>query len=292
VRLAGYTEASRGCRHLCRHCPLPPVYRGRFYVTPVEDVMRDVAAQVDAGARHVTFGDPDFLNGPTHARAVAAAFRARFAGVTFDVTAKVEHLVRHAALLPELAAAGCVFIVSAVESLSDRVLAALDKGHTRADVAVALAAARAAGLTLRPTLLPFTPWATLADYLELLDWIDAEGLGAAVDPVQLTIRLLVPPGSLLQEHAALAPHLQGYDEARFTHVWRHPDRRMDELCEGVAAVVQGGARRGAAASELFAAVRASALALSTRAERRRPRILPRDRRAPAFAPRLTEPWFC
>ncbi|HJZ88878.1 MAG TPA: CUAEP/CCAEP-tail radical SAM protein, partial [Polyangia bacterium] len=41
-RLAGYVEASRGCLHHCRHCPIPPVYKGRFFVTPVEAVMDDV----------------------------------------------------------------------------------------------------------------------------------------------------------------------------------------------------------------------------------------------------------
>ena len=57
-------------------------------------------------------------------------------------------------------------MVSAVESLSDRVLAQLDKGHTRADVFEALRITRAAGLTLRPSLVSFTPWTTLDDYLE------------------------------------------------------------------------------------------------------------------------------
>src|SRR5262249_18299777 len=32
--LAGYVEASRGCKHRCRHCPIPPVYDGRFFVVP------------------------------------------------------------------------------------------------------------------------------------------------------------------------------------------------------------------------------------------------------------------
>ena len=26
---AGYVEASRGCKHICRHCPVTPVYEGR-----------------------------------------------------------------------------------------------------------------------------------------------------------------------------------------------------------------------------------------------------------------------
>ena len=72
-RVAGYTEASRGCKHWCRHCPVVPVYRGQFRVVPVDVVIADIAAAGGAGATHITFGDPDFLNGPRHARAVVEA---------------------------------------------------------------------------------------------------------------------------------------------------------------------------------------------------------------------------
>ena len=78
-------------------------------------------------------------------------------------------------------------------------LAILDKGHTRADVDEALAILDAAGVPLRPTFVPFTPWTTLDDYLELIDWIERARLIEHVDPVQLAMRLLVPPGSLLLE---------------------------------------------------------------------------------------------
>ena len=143
LELVGYVEASRGCKHLCRHCPIPPVYGGRFFVVPVAVLLADIRQQVEAGATHVTFGDPDFLNGPGHALAVARALHAEFPSLTFDVTAKIEHLLRHRARLPELARLGCVFIVSAVESLSETVLTHLDKGHTRADVESARPARRA-----------------------------------------------------------------------------------------------------------------------------------------------------
>nr|MDQ3420042.1 radical SAM protein [Acidobacteriota bacterium] len=59
-RVAGYTEASRGCKHRCRHCPIVPVYDGRFRIVAPEIVLADARAQVAAGARHITFGDPDF----------------------------------------------------------------------------------------------------------------------------------------------------------------------------------------------------------------------------------------
>ncbi len=36
------------------------------------------ARQVDAGAEHITFGDPDFFNGPAHALAIVEAVHREF----------------------------------------------------------------------------------------------------------------------------------------------------------------------------------------------------------------------
>ena len=130
--MVGYTEASRGCRHLCRHCPVVPIYNGQFRVVQPDVVLADIDAQVAAGARHITFGDPDFFNGPTHAMRIVEALHAAHPDVTYDVTIKVEHLLQHRDLLPRLADTGCAFVTSAVESIDDRVLRLLDKGHTRA----------------------------------------------------------------------------------------------------------------------------------------------------------------
>src|SRR5262249_31635079 len=58
--VAGHTEASRGCLHLCRHCPVVPVYNGQFRIVQPEIVLRDIDQQVANGAQHITFGDPDF----------------------------------------------------------------------------------------------------------------------------------------------------------------------------------------------------------------------------------------
>src|SRR5215472_1042914 len=56
-RLAGYVEATRGCLHYCAHCPIPPVYNGRFFAVPREVVLEDIRRLVAAGAEHITFGD-------------------------------------------------------------------------------------------------------------------------------------------------------------------------------------------------------------------------------------------
>src|SRR5262245_56025784 len=286
--VTGYTEASRGCLHLCRHCPIPPVYGGRFFAVPLDVCVGDIRQQVEAGARHITFGDPDFLNGPTHALRVARALHREFPGVSFDFTAKVEHLLRRRALLPELAELGCAFIVSAVESLSDTVLAHLDKGHSRADVAAALADVRAAGIALRPTWVAFTPWTTLDDYRDMLGFAEAEGLIDHVDPVQWALRLLVPPGSLLVDHPAMRPYLGELAKAELSYRWTHPDPRMEELHRAVAAAVTGAAERQEEAALTFTTVRDLADAAAG-LPARPPLALARDRRRP---PRLTEPWFC
>jgi radical SAM superfamily enzyme YgiQ (UPF0313 family) len=292
----GYTEATRGCLHHCLHCPIPPVYGGRFFAVPREVVMEDVRRQVEgAGAHHITFGDPDFLNGPTHSLRIARAVHAAFPHLTFDCTAKVEHLLRHREVLSELAALGCVFVVSAVESLSDRVLDALEKGHSRADVFEVTGVVRSAGISLRPSLLPFTPWTTLDDYLELLEWAEREDLIDCVDPVQWSIRLLVPPGSALHGKPWMNAHLTVLDPEALVFRWRHPDPRMDRLYETVATLVADAAQAGEDPLVTFGRVWDAALRMAGVGAQhaaplhpRRPvHLLPRPR-----SPRLTEPWFC
>ncbi len=288
--LAGYVEATRGCRHLCRHCPIPPVYGGRFFAVPREVVLADIRQQCEAGARHITFGDPDFLNGPGHALALARELHAEFPALTFDFTAKIEHLLRHRALLPDLARSGCLFIVSAAESLSDVVLAHLDKGHTRAGVEQALYATREAGITLRPTWVAFTPWTTLADYREWLDFLEAAGLVDHVDPVQYTLRLLVPPGSLLLDSPSMRPHLGALEPETLSYRWTHPDPRMDRLQAAAADAVAEAIGRGQEPPVIFDHVRALAAdaARVTAPAPIAPRLAPDRRRLP----RLTEAWFC
>src|SRR3989440_2779677 len=274
--LVASVGASRGCKPLCRHCPIVPVYRGRFVAVPRETVLADVAQQIAAGARHVSFGDPDFLNGPTHALRIARELHERWPRISFDATIKIEHLLQHRALLPELARCGMIFVTSAVESLSDRVLGALRKGHAAADVPLALAAVREAGTELRPTLLPFTPWAALEDLPALFDFAIEHDLVNAIDPVQYTLRLLLPRGSLLLEDAG--PWLRDFDADAFTWRWEHEDPRVDALWrESVEAV-----RNGAGFDELRA--------LADHALRRP--LAKRAGRSRRSVPRLTEPWFC
>jgi hypothetical protein len=210
--------------------------------------------------------------------------------VTFDVTAKIEHLLRHRAHLAALAEAGCLFVVSAAESLSDTVLAHLDKGHTRADILAALAATREAGITLRPTWVAFTPWTTLDDHRAWLDFLAAEGLIDHVDPVQYGLRLLVPPGSLLLGTAALRPHLGPLEQATLSYRWTHPDPRMDRLQAETAQVVTRAVERKEDAPAIFDRVRTLAAAAAGAAVP--VPVAPGMAKGRKRPPRLTEAWFC
>ena len=291
-RAVGYTEASRGCRHLCRHCPVVPVYEGQFRVVQPDVVLADVAAQVAAGAGHITFGDHDFFNGPTHAMRIGTALHEAHPEVSYDVTIKVEHLLKHRDLVPTLAATGCVFVTSAIESIDDAVLSLFDKGHTRADFLDAVALCRGAGVTLVPTFVAFHPWLTLASYRDLLDTIEALDLVDHVSPIQLAIRLLVPRGSRLLELPEMRAHLGPFDAGTLTYQWAHPDPCVDALQRDVMAVV--GTRLTTDRRQAFDEVRALAHGRAgvTPVGVRQGRADTRPARARATVPYLNEPWYC
>lgn len=263
-RLAAAIEASRGCASRCRHCPVAAVYDGRTRIVGQDVLLADVAQAVALGARHLTLADPDFLSAPAHSLRFVRAVHERWPDLTFDVTTKIELILRHRDIWTELAGLGCLFVTTALECVDDEVLALLDKGHTAADAAEAVRVLRAAGIEPRPSLLPFTPWTTRRSLLDLVDFAVEHDLAANIDPVHWTIRLLVPPGSLLLGH----PELGAYDPAQLAHPWTSP---LDGLQQELAAVVDaGGGFREIAA------------------------VLGRDVDEPGGAarPRLTESWFC
>jgi radical SAM superfamily enzyme YgiQ (UPF0313 family) len=284
TRVAGYTEASRGCRHQCRHCPVVPVYKGQFRVVQADVVKDDIANQVAAGAEHITFGDPDFFNGPTHAMNVVRQLHAAFPSVTYDVTIKVEHLLRHRALLPTLRDTGCLFVTSAVESIDDRVLILLDKGHTRADFEEAVALSRETGLVLSPTFVPFHPWTTLDDYCELLETIVRLDLVEQVAPIQLAIRLLLPAGSRLLESADILGAVSEFDRRTLTYRWTHANPAVDQLQADISALI--GARATSDRTTTFEAIWSLAHERAGRA------VPPLPISAATSPPYLNEPWYC
>ncbi|MBT9590010.1 MAG: radical SAM protein [Thiobacillus sp.] len=286
-KITGFAEATRGCKHLCRHCPVVPVYEGKFRAVPVEIVLADIAQQVAIGAQHISFGDPDFLNGPTHALKVAEALHARFPELSWDATIKIEHLLNHAELLPRLQACGLLFIVAAVESIDDAILDRLAKGHTRAGFEEVLALVRTFDIALAPTFVPFTPWTTLEGYRELLATLLRLKLVEAVPPIQLAIRLLVPQGSYLLHLPDFAAQVGAFDDAMLGYPWQAEDARADTLQAEIMAWVMAAEKSGLPRAEVFAGIwNRTHAALGEPA----PPLDPAQ--FGAAIPHHSEPWYC
>jgi len=288
-RTVGYTEASRGCKHHCRHCPIVPVYEGVFRVVDREVVLADIRQQVAAGAQHITFGDPDFFNGVGHAIPVVEAFHREFPGITYDVTIKVEHLLQSADLLRTLRDTGCLLIVSAVESLDDEVLERLEKHHTRADFFRVVELCHRAGITLQPTFVPFTPWTTLSQIVDLFEQIQRLELTEAVAPIQLAIRLLITQGSRLLELDEVRQMIGPFDAPALVYPWKNPNPAVDELCEELQVLVASGEKLKRTRTGTFEKMW-HAVSLAVRSDLMAQAGKPLA--APATVPYLNEPWYC
>ena len=286
---AGVVESTRGCKHVCRHCPITPVYGGRFFGIEDSVVLESVKRQVEEGAGHITFADPDFLNGPTRALKLLQTLHRQYPMLSFDFTAKIEHLIRYRELLPEFGRAGTLFVVSAAESLNERVLNLLDKGHSAEQIREAVRSCRRSGIVLRPTWMPFTPWTDLSDYWDLLTFLENEQLVYSIEPVQLAIRLLVPPGSTLVNLPQMRTHLKGITADGLSHIWNHSDPAVDALHKCVMKIVSDAAGAEEDEAQTFARVKAATRAAMDGTPVGE--ILPIEK--PGLrAPGLTESWFC
>ncbi len=293
-RVAGYTEASRGCKHLCKHCPIVPVYDGAFRIVQREVVLEDIRRQVAAGAQHISFGDPDFFNGPTHGLAIVDEMHREFPQLSYDVTIKIEHLLKHAEHLSKLRDTGCLFVTSAVESVDDLVLTQLAKGHTRADFIRAVQLFRENGLVLQPTFMPFTPWTTIDGYRDLLEVVAQQDLIENVAPIQLAIRLLIPAGSRMLDLPEIRSGVGAFDPAALMYPWAHSNPRVDALVENVQRIVERDEKERRSREEIFAhiweaAAHADGASTGTSA------ALPDFKRnggSRAAIPHMNESWYC
>ncbi len=259
-----------------------------FRIVSRDIVLEDIRCQVAAGAQHISFGDPDFFNGIRHAMELAEAFHREFPAVTYDATIKIEHLLKYKQHLPTLRDTGCLFVISAVESVDDAVLGFLDKGHTREDFLRVVKTFRQLGMTLHPTFVPFTPWTTLEGYLDLLCVLEEQSVIENVAPVQLGIRLLIPEGSRLLELQEVRRMVGPFDPQSLVYPWKNVDQRLDVLSETVQEIAAAAERQKQSRTATFERIWKAAHAVAG---------IP----APALAsaqvakssvPFLSEPWYC
>lgn len=255
----GFTETTRGCKHLCRHCPVVPVYNGRFYAIPADIVLEDIRQQVAQGAQHISFGDPDFLNGPLHAQRIVEAMHEEFPALTYDAVIKIEHLIKYPDFLPFLRDSGCILVTTAVESVDDTILEYLDKGHTAAEFEQVVSLMKQYKIALAPTFIPFTPWTTISNYIDLLNKIAELKLIMSVNPVQLSLRLLIPSGSRILELPKQETCITDFNPASLGYTWEHRDAEVDVLQENIRNWTEQAESEGLSRLEIFNGIRRIAL---------------------------------
>jgi radical SAM superfamily enzyme YgiQ (UPF0313 family) len=292
--LVGTLETTTGCNHRCRHCPVPVVYGGRTRPVALETILAEASSLIDEGAQHLHIADPDFLNRPAHALGFARALAAAHPGVSFDATIKVSHLLAHGDALAELARCGLVFVTSALESTSDLVLAHLDKGHDLVGGRAAIRLLRRSGIEPRPSFLPFTPWTTAQDLIDLLDFVAEEDLIWNVDAVQYGIRLLLPPGSLLLEDPdpVLKAALASEDPLLGGTTWKAADPTLDRCQARVAALAEELAAANATPPEAYLRIREAVFDELGRSDPGAPATKGIEGPPGPLRPRLSESWFC
>lgn len=289
LKEVGTTEASRGCLHSCRHCPVVPVYQGRFRIIQKDVVLDDIGQQVDQGAEHISFGDPDFFNGIGHSMAIVRELHRRYPNVTYDATIKIEHLLEYERHLTTLKETGCLFITSAAESIDDQVLSLLRKEHTREDFIKSTHLLKKIGIVLNPTFVAFTPWTSRKDYQDFLTLLAKLDLVEHVSSIQLGIRLLITAGSPLLDLPDIQSCIQDYEPDSLNYPWKHRDSRMDELCSRIMTVLEHAGARGEDRASTFLQIWDLAFGLGSEMA-----IDPTPNHVPprAAIPHLNEPWYC
>jgi hypothetical protein len=199
----------------------------------------------------------------------------------------VEHLLEYRQHLVTLRDTGCLFVISAVESVDDDFLEILDKGHTRDDFLEVIAAFRSLGMTLHPTFVPFSPWTSMKGFIDLLSVIHEENLIENVAPIQFGIRLLIPAGSRLLDLPETRELIGPFDGHALVFPWKHSDPRMDTLSVTVQEIAAHAdaqkLSRTVAFSLIWQAAHAAAGIIAPNLD------LARESKAVPF---LSEPWYC
>ena len=124
--------SSRGCPYRCNWCA-KPVSGNKFHLRPaaaVAEEMRQLKAE--AGAQHIWFGDDVFALNHNWIQEFAAEVAARHAALPFKIQSRADLMTDQT--VAALKSAGCAEVWMGVESGSQKILDAMDKGLRLATV--------------------------------------------------------------------------------------------------------------------------------------------------------------
>ena len=111
----------------------------------------------------------------------------------------------------ELKNLNMLFVISAFETTNDHVLNILQKNHSSNDLNKAVELSLENNIDIRPTWMPFSPWTEQNDLISIIKLIENYKLRETVDPIQLTIKLLIPKNSLILKRPEMEEYLLNYE---------------------------------------------------------------------------------
>jgi anaerobic magnesium-protoporphyrin IX monomethyl ester cyclase len=173
VNAHGYFSAnmvsSRGCPYRCNWCA-KPISGNKFHLRPAAAVAEEMRLlKVSAGVEHVWFGDDVFALDRHWVQRFADEVRRRDAAIPFKIQSRADLMIE--TTVQDLKAAGCAEVWMGVESGSQAVLNAMDKGLTLSSVRSArrlLKEARIRACYFLQLGYPGETWAELQETIDLV----------------------------------------------------------------------------------------------------------------------------
>ncbi len=136
--------ASRGCPYRCNWCA-KPISGDRFHVRPAEAVAEEMLRlKTDYGVEHIWFGDDVFALNHHWAQQLADEVEKRKAAVPFKIQSRADLMMDET--VQALRRAGCAEVWMGVESGSQTILNAMDKGLRVSQVVEARLRLKEAGI--------------------------------------------------------------------------------------------------------------------------------------------------
>ena len=135
--------ASRGCPFHCNWCA-KPISGNRFHLRPASAVAEEMALLKQVGVEHIWFGDDVFALNHRWVKEFAEEVTKRDASIPFKVQSRAD--LMHEETVQHLKTAGCTEVWLGVESGSQAILNAMDKGLSLDGVVIARDRLRSVGI--------------------------------------------------------------------------------------------------------------------------------------------------
>jgi anaerobic magnesium-protoporphyrin IX monomethyl ester cyclase len=161
--------SSRGCPYRCNWCA-KPISGNKFHLRPAAAVAEEMKQlKVEAGVQHIWFGDDVFALNQHWMQEFAEEVTKRDAAVPFKIQSRADLMSEQT--VQALKAAGCAEVWMGVESGSQTVLNAMDKGLSLPAVIVARRRLKEAGIRACFFLQLGYPGETWTELQETIDFV-------------------------------------------------------------------------------------------------------------------------